>query len=255
MDCLVMYKFLQNNEWKYLINVFRFHFRAENKNIKTWTADKDDRWEDTVVVLTAMQLAMDGLEQAVTANNMAGVRLYESAIRTQIHDVMEHFIGRITSFRQLFRGGYNRVKMEYATGISHVECHRLFGGVIFTSLHVLLMRMYVVLEGPNPASLSNAWLNWAQWPSNFKYQVPGEPVPQIPVWFPNGDPAVAVPLTNRAEQLAALEQAFLDVRSDIPSPSPPSRLSQPSPPSQAHLSSASHMRCLLRHMHQLTAAP
>ena len=248
MESLVMYKFLQNNEWKYLINVFRFYFRDANKNIKTWKVDQDDRWEDTVVMLTAMQLAMDGLEQAVTANNMAGIRLYESAIRTQIHDVMQHFAGRITSFRQLFTGGYNRVKMEYATGISHVECHRLFGGVKFTALHVLLMRIYVVLEGANPDSPSNAWLNWAQGPSSFKYQVPGEPVPQIPVFLPNGDLAVAVPLTwaPNTEQREAEEREYLDVHQVIPTPS------QPSQPRQAHLSSASHMRSLLRHMNQMT---
>lgn len=241
-----MYKFLQNNEWKYLINVFRFHFRDANKNIKTWRADKDDRWEDTVVMLTAMQLAMDGLEQAVTENNMAGIRLYESGIRTQIHDVMEHFAGRMTSFRQLFPGGYNRVKMEYATGMSHVECHRLFGGVKFTALHVLLRRIYVVLEGANPDSPSNAWLNWAQGPSSFVYQVPGQPVPQIPVLLPDGTPAVAVPLNFLPEQLEALEQTFLDQQQVvIPSPSQPSRPSRPSQPSQAHL-------CLLRHMNQLT---
>ena len=133
-----MYKFLQNNEWKYLINVFRYHFRDDNKNIKTWKVEKDDRWEDTVVMLTAMAIAMEGLEKAVTENNMAGIRLFESSIRTQVQDVMENFVGHMTSTVQLCRGGYDHVKMEFSRAASCVECHRLFGDVKFLRLCVLL---------------------------------------------------------------------------------------------------------------------
>ncbi len=53
MDLRLAHHFLRTNEWRYLFEVFRYHMRDGNQNIKQWSRDKDDRWDDTIDALSA----------------------------------------------------------------------------------------------------------------------------------------------------------------------------------------------------------
>jgi hypothetical protein len=157
MDLRLAHHFLRTNEWKYLVEVFRYHFRDGNANIKKWKIDKDNRWDDTIETLTSVKYVMQGLEDAVKVHNGAGIRAFEASLVQLLQDALEHFHTRTRSANDLCRANYDIVKMEFVRDGALVECHRLFSGVRYVRLCVFLRRIYEVLQGDKHWSVSESW--------------------------------------------------------------------------------------------------
>jgi hypothetical protein len=235
MDLRLAHHFLRTNEWKYLVEVFRYHFRDGNANIKTWQAEKDNRWDDTIETLTSVEFAMLGLENAVKVHNGAGIRAFEVSLVQLVQDALEHFHTRIRSGNDLCRARYDSVKMEFVRDGALVECHRLFGGVKYVRLCVLLRRMYEVLQGDKHLSVSESWPEFTKWPGSLGYQVAAQPVLMFPVLQPDGSIAAAVPLKPTTAQDEE-EERLLDRH----------------PLAGAALAGPARMHAMLHHMNRLT---
>ncbi len=231
--------FLRTNEWQHLVDVFRYYFRDGNQNIKQWKTDRDDRRDETVETLTAVEFAMQGLQDAVRMHRGADIRAFEVSLVQQLLDALEHFHTRKRCANDLCRARYDCVKMEFFRDGALVECHRLWDGVKYVRLCVLLRRIYEVLEGDKHWSVTVSWPEWSEWPDSGKYQVAPEPVLVVPVVHPDGSIAVPVPLTPTTVQEEE-EQRLLDPH--------PCEASNAGP----DWSGPAGMRAMLQHMNQLT---
>jgi hypothetical protein len=209
MDLRLAHHFLQTNEWRYLFKVFRYHMRDGNQNIKQW---QDDRCNDTIEALAAVEFAMQGLEQDVQAHNRPGIAAFEASLAQLVRDVLGHYHSRTRSANELMRAGYDKIKMEFERDGTVVECHRLWDGVKYVRVCKLLRRIHEVLLGDKYVSETDAWPDWSEWPvsgSSGRYQVATAPVEVIPVFHPDGSVSSAVPLapvTGEAEE----ELRYLD---------------------------------------------
>jgi hypothetical protein len=210
MDLRLAHHFLRTNEWKYLFEVFRYHMRGGNKNIRQWSEDKDDRWDDTIEALSAVEFAMQGLEEAVQAHKGPGIGAFEASLAQLVRDVLGHYHSRTRSANELLRAGYDKIKMEFKREGTVVECHRLFGGVKYVRVCKLLRRIHEVLLGDKYVSETDAWPEWSEWPGSGAYQVAAAPLVVVPVLNPDGEIVSAVPLDPRAPELRDQEQIFLD---------------------------------------------
>jgi hypothetical protein len=215
MDLRLAHHFLQTNEWRYLFEVFRYHMRVDNRNIKVWKVERanDDRWDDTVETLAAVELAMQALEQAVRAHNGPGIAAFEASLAQLVRDVLGHYHRRTRSANELLRGGYDKVKMEFERAGTVVECHRLWGGVKYVRVSKLLRRIHDVLLGDKYVRETDAWPEWSEWPQSGsvgKYQVAAAPVVVVPVLMLDGDYSVAVPLAPITDEPVEEEQGYLD---------------------------------------------
>jgi hypothetical protein len=211
MDLRLAHHFLRTNEWKYLFKVFRYHMRDGNKNIKQWPAERDNRWDDTIETLAAVEFTMQGLEAAVEAHNGPQIQAFEAALPQLVRDVLRHYHSRTRSANELLTAGYDKIKMEFERDGTVVECHRLWN-VKFVRVCKLLRRIHEVLLGDKYVSETDAWPDWSRWPGHGArggYQVAAAPLEVVPVLMPDGEIMATVSLarvTGGAEE----ELRYLD---------------------------------------------
>jgi hypothetical protein len=198
MDAEAQYAFLKNSEWKYLFKIFRYYFRYSNE-CNIWHSSYEG-WAETISDMEQMRDNMDGLEAAVAVYEGA-IPHHVDTIKLMIHSIMDHFQAHLFGeFQRLEAEGKTTVKMKfYERGRRRVECHRLFGGVKDVHVCVLFKRIFGVFA--DVGQFNDSDTDWIMGiPEQFKYKVV-IPNPAVPVQLPNGDPAVAIPLTPKPKYL------------------------------------------------------
>ena len=197
MDQEHQYAFLQNSEWKYLFKIFRYYFRYSNER-NIWHSSSEG-WDETTSDMEQMRDNMDGLEAAVAVYEGA-IPHHVDKIKVMIHSIMDHFRNNNDEFHRLEAEGKTTVKMKFfERGRRRVECHRLFGGVKEVHICVLLRRIFGVFA--DVGQFNDSGTDWIKdIPEQFKYEVVIRN-PAVPVQLPNGDPAVAIPLTPKPKYI------------------------------------------------------